>query len=399
MWKNVRLLFVKELTGAIRDRRTLFLTVFFPLIFYPLVLSVIGQFNEAERVRYESLTPTILVVDQSEDETFQAALADERGLFWRSVASVEDGLAGLKSDDGHVLMAVEKESGGEGIGLRVTLHYDQADPFAPIAASQVRAFLEAYLQRVVGDKLDELGYDIDALTPPLTVETRDVATGESLGRMILSRLLPYFMVLAILTGAMGLGAEITAGEKERSTIATLLVSQLSRTEIVLGKFLTVLTVSLTSSLLSAVGLLIGVRFFGEGLTPASLSGSAVFSLDLPALGWMLVVLVPLAVILAALVIIVGTYARSQKEASTYLLPIYMVIVLVGMMSMTGGIAFEGTRYLIPVANALYALQGIIVGELVTTNILYTLIANVVCGVALIAAAVRLFKREAVLFRS
>ncbi len=399
MWKNVRLLFSKELTGAIRDRRTLFLTVFFPLIFYPLVLSVIGQFNEAERVRYESLIPTILVVDHAGDETFSAELVQNESLYWRAAGSTEEGLAGLKGDEGHVLMLVEKESGGEGIGLEVTLYYDQADPFAPIAASQVRGFLEAYLQRVVADKLDVLGYDIDELTPPLTVRTEDVATGESLGRMILSRLLPYFMVLAILTGAMGLGAEITAGEKERSTIATLLVSQLSRTEIVLGKFLTILTVSLTSSLLSAVGLLIGVRFFGGGLTPASVSGAAVFRLDLPALGWMLVVLVPLAVILAALVIIVGTYARSQKEASTYLLPIYMVIVLVGMMSMTGGVTFEGTRYFIPVANALYALQGIIVGDLVTTNVVYTLIANVVCGAILIAAAVRLFKREAVLFRS
>ena len=399
MWKNVRLLFSKELTGAIRDRRTLILTVFFPLIFYPLVLSVIGQFNEAERVRYESLVPTILVIDRSQDETFGAELAGDATLRWRAVDSVEAGLAGLKSDEGHVLMVVEKEAGGEGVGLEVTLHYDQADPFAPIAASRVRDFLEAYLERVVGEKLDALGYDIDELTPPLTVEVQDVATGESLGRMILSRLLPYFMVLAILTGAMGLGAEITAGEKERSTIATLLVSQLSRTEIVLGKFLTVLTVSLTSSLLSAVGLLIGVRFFGGGLTPAASSGAAVFRLDLPALGWMLIVLVPLAVILAALVIIVGTYARSQKEASTYLLPIYMVIVLVGMMSMTGGITFEGIRYFIPVANALYALQGIIVGDLVASNIVYTLVANVACGAILIAAAVRLFKREAVLFRS
>ena len=399
MWKNVRLLFSKELTGAIRDRRTLFLTVFFPLVFYPLVLSVIGQFNEAERVRYESLVPRILVVDRSEDATFGAELALDSTMRWRAVGSIEDGLNGLKADEGHVLMVVNKETGGEGIGLGVTLYYDQADPFAPIAASQVRGFLEAYLQRVVGSKLEDLGYDIDELTPPLTIETRDVATGESLGRMILSRLLPYFMVLAILTGAMGLGAEITAGEKERSTIATLLVSQLSRTEIVLGKFLTVLTVSLVSSLLSAVGLLIGVRFFGGGLTPAGVTGAAVFQLDLPALGWMLIVLIPLAVILAALVIIVGTYARSQKEASTYLLPIYTVIVLVGMMSMTGGVTFEGARYLIPIANALYALQGIIVGDLAMSTILYTLIANVFCGALLIAAAVRLFKREAVLFRS
>jgi len=399
MWKNVRLLFSKEILGAVRDRRTLFLTVVFPLIFYPLILSVMGRFNESEQIRLEALVPTILVMDRSQDEIFADELGRETSMYWLTVDSVDEGLEALRQDEAQVLMVVDKESGGEGIGLDVALYYDQADQLAPVAAARVRDFLETYLKSVVSAKLEALGYDYDALTPPLTLSTIDVATGESLGRMLMSRLLPYFMVLAILTGAMGLGAEITAGEKERSTIATLLVSQLSRTEIVLGKFLTVLAVSLVSSLLSAVGLLIGVQFFGEGLTPAGVAGSAIFQLDLLSFGWMLAVLIPLAVILAALVIIVGSFARSQKEASTYLMPIYMVIVLVGMVSMTGGVTFVGARYLIPVANALYSLQGIIVGDVVIQNLLYTLAANIVCGGILIAAAVRLFKREAVLFRS
>jgi len=398
MWKNVRLLFSKELLGAVRDRRTLILTVFFPLIFYPLILSVMGRFNEAERVRLETLTPAVILVDQSDDATFESELQKSNAFYWLGEDSVESAVDALRNEQGNLVMAVSKESGGAGIGLAVTLYYDQSDQFAYAAAEQVRGFLEAYLKRVVNDKLDELGIDYESLTPPMTIATVDVATGESIGRMILSRLLPYFMVLAILTGAMGLGAEITAGEKERSTIATLLVSQLSRTEIVLGKFLTVLAASLMSSLLSAVGLLIGVRFFGGGLSPMG-GGAAVFSLDLAAFGWMLVVLVPLAVILAALVIIVGSYARSQKEASTFLLPIYMVIVLVGMVSMTGSVTFEGARYLIPVANSLYALQAIILGDAALQNLLYTLASNVLSGAILIAAAVQLFKREAVLFRS
>ncbi|MBU1049353.1 ABC transporter permease [Candidatus Bipolaricaulota bacterium] len=399
MWKNIRLLFSKELLGAVRDRRTLILTVFFPLIFYPLILSVMGRFNEAERVRLETLTPAVLLVDQSEDATFQSELQQSNAFYWVREDSVESAVNALRDEQGNLVMAVSKESGGQGIGLSVTLYYDQSDQFAYAAVQQVRGFLESYLKRVVNDKLQALGMleEVQSATPPLSVQTVDVATGESIGRMILSRLLPYFMVLAILTGAMGLGAEITAGEKERSTIATLLVSQLSRTEIVLGKFLTVLTASLVSSLLSAIGLLIGVRFFGGGLAPGG--SSAVFSLDLTAFGWMLVVLVPLAVILAALVIIVGSYARSQKEASTFLLPIYMVIVLVGMVSMTGTVSFEGLRYLIPVANSLYALQAIILGEAGLQNLLYTLVANVLSGAILIAAAVQLFKREAVLFRS
>jgi sodium transport system permease protein len=399
MLKNVRLLFAKELHGAIRDRRTFFLTVIFPLIFYPMVISVMSQFGEAERVRVETLVPTVLVVDTSGDPAFARELAGTRDFHIRPYLDRDRALDALRHDAGHIVMEVSKQSGGEGLGLAVTLHYDQTSQFSAIAAAGVRRFLEGYLKGVVSAKLEALGYEYNDLSPPLTLKMADVASGESFGRAFLSRLLPYFMVLAVLAGAMGLGAEITAGEKERSTIATLLVSQLSRTEIVLGKFLTVLTVSLASCLLSAFGLLIGVRAFGGGLTPSSLPTSAVFRIDAAAFGWMLAVLVPLAVILAALVVIVGTYARSQKEASTYLLPIYMVIVLVGMVSMTGTATFRGAQFLIPIANALYVLQSIIVGDVVLGDILLTLGANVVCGAILIVLAIQLFKREAVLFRS
>ncbi len=397
MWKNVRLLFGKEIIGAVRDRRTLVLTVFFPLVFYPLILAVMGHFAATEQTRIEAITPTVIIVDQAHDETFRAHLQETTGFYPFFDSDLIQAKADLKDGLGQVLMMVDKESGGPGVGLEVTLYYDQTNQVAVMAAGRVRAFLEGYLKEVMRSKLDTLGLDYDDLSPPLRVSIEDVASSDSIGRMILSRLLPYFMILAILTGAMGLGAEITAGEKERGTIATLLVSQLSRIEIVLGKFFTVLTVSLVSSLLSAVGLLIGVRFFGGGLTPAG--SEATFSLSLPSFGWMLVVLVPLAVILSALVIIVGSFARSQKEASTYLMPIYMVIVLVGLVSMTGGVSFEGARFLIPIANALYALQEIIIGDLHFMHLIYTLVANVFCGGLLIAASIQVFKREAVLFRS
>lgn len=397
MWKNIRLLFVKETIGAVRDRRTLILTVFFPLIFYPLILAVMSHFAATEELRIEAFIPTVIIVDRVQDETFHEHLRADHTFHALYQPDEEQGRADLKAGFGQMMMTVDRESGGPGLGLVIGLYYDKTDTVAAIAVGRVRRFLQGYLSAVLRDRLDLLGIDYDDLTPPLRVSVENVATGELVGRMILSRLLPYFMILAILTGAMGLGAEITAGEKERGTIATLLVSQLSRTEIVLGKFFTVLAVSLVSSFLSAVGLLIGVRFFGDGLIPAG--AEAAFTLSLPAFGWMLAVLIPLAVILSALVVIVGSFARNQKEASTYLMPIYMVIVLVGLVAMTGGVTFEGARFLIPVANALHALQEIIVGDLHLMHLLYTLVANVFCGGLLIAASIYLFKREAVLFRS
>lgn len=401
MWKNVGLLFSKELLGAVRDRRTLILTVFFPLIFYPLIVGMMGHFTTAEQGRLDTMVPTVIVVDHSDDQTFHQRVRQTDSFYTLFASEVEDGLRRLHDQNGQVMMAVEKESGGPGIGLDITLYYDQTDQIGVVAAARVRDFLQEYLNTVLREKLDELGMDYDQLSPPINLTVENVATSESMGRLILSRLLPYFMVLAILTGAMGLGAEITAGEKERGTIATLLVSQLSRTEIVLGKFLTILAAALTSSILSAVGLLVGVHFFGGSLAASSTSQQveASFSLSLGAFGWMISVLIPLAIILSALVVIVGSYARSQKEASMYLMPIYMVIVLIGLVSMTGSTTFIGTRFLIPIANALYALQEIIIGNFEFAHILYTLAANLICGGLLIAASVQAFKREAVLFRS
>jgi len=211
MWKNVRLLFGKEITGAVRDRRTLVLTVFFPLVFYPLILAVMGHFAATEQTRIEAITPTVIIVDQAHDETFRAHLQETTGFYPFFDSDLIQAKAYLKDGLGQVLLMVDKESGGPGVGLEVTLYYDQTSQVAVMAAGRVRAFLEGYLKEVMRSKLDTLGLDYDDLSPPLRVSIEDVASSDSVGRMILSRLLPYFMILAILTGAMGLGAEITAG--------------------------------------------------------------------------------------------------------------------------------------------------------------------------------------------
>jgi len=105
MWKNVRLLFSKELLGAVRDRRTLILTVFFPLIFYPLILSVMGRFNEAERVRLETLTPAVILVDQSDDATFESELQKSNAFYWLGEDSVESAVDALRNEQGNLVMA------------------------------------------------------------------------------------------------------------------------------------------------------------------------------------------------------------------------------------------------------------------------------------------------------
>ncbi|HDI10723.1 MAG TPA: ABC transporter permease, partial [Candidatus Acetothermia bacterium] len=204
----------------------------------------------------------------------------------------------------------------------------------------------------------------------------------------LSQLLPYFLVLSILSGAMGLGAEITAGEKERGTLATLLSSRLSREEIVLGKFMAVLAVSLITAVISAVGLMLGIRSFG-----AQLGGVPVTSV-----AWVLVLLIPLAMDLSAVVIIVGSFARTQKEASAYLLPVTMLVIVLGISTTMGGGELSGAKLAIPIAGPMAAIKRALVGGLAVREVVWALLSSLVLAGLLLWLAVRLFRSEKVLFR-
>jgi sodium transport system permease protein len=380
-------LFAKEMRQAVRDRRTVFITVFFPLVFYPLLFGFMGGLIRKEESRLAELVPRVLVVAEGED-ALARALREARELEVWFVPDVAVGKEELTGGYADVVLEVRPVPERGELGYALTLYGVGTRPEAQAAVAKVKAFLQAYFQGVVLARLSDLGIDPKDLEPPFSIAVVDVEGETALGRMLLSRMLPYFLVLSIISGAMGFGAEITAGEKERGTLATLLVSRLTRTEVVAGKFLAILAVSLTTTFLSAVGLLLGIRSFGAGLG----------GLSLAAAGWILVLLLPLAMALAAVVLIVGSFARNQKEASAYLLPLVMLIVLVGVSTMVGTAEPQGARLAIPIAGPLAAIQRALAGTLAPAEVGWAFLSSLALALGLLAIAVRVFRSEQVLFR-
>ena len=385
--KGAWLLFRKEMLQAVRDRRTVFMTVAFPLIFYPLLFGVVGGFVEREQARLATLVPRLVVVSEGGDELVQA-LIEAPGFSVLLAGDLEQGRAALEEGAGEVLLFVRRVPARGELGYALTLYYDTTDQEAQVGAAKLKAFLSEYFQRLARERLAAMGMDPEELSPPFTLKEVDLGGKEGLARALLSQLLPYFLVLSILSGAMGLGAEITAGEKERGTLATLLSSRLSREEIVLGKFMAVLAVSLITAVISAVGLMLGIRSFG-----AQLGGVPVTSV-----AWVLVLLIPLAMDLSAVVIIVGSFARTQKEASAYLLPVTMLVIVLGISTTMGGGELSGAKLAIPIAGPMAAIKRALVGGLAVREVVWALLSSLVLAGLLLWLAVRLFRSEKVLFR-
>jgi len=381
------LLLRKELLQAVRDRRTVMLTVLFPLVFYPLLFGLMGTIAEREQAQLAEIVPRLALVGEREDSLVSGLLEDRR-LSGVHFGDKEAALRELDRRAVDVMLEVTREEERGVMGYGLSLYADAGDAAGQAAVARTREVLQDHFQALVWQQMEAMGIDPAEVEPPFTLEVVDTGEEGAMMRMLAAQMLPYFLVLSILSGAMGFGAEITAGEKERGTISTLLSSRLSRTQIVMGKFLAVLAVALASTLVSAVGLLLGIRAFGAGAVGISPTAAL----------WVFLLLLPLAMALAAVVLIVGSFARTQKEASAYLVPLLMVIVLVGISLMIGAADPQGVQLAIPLAGPLAAIQRGIAGHLTYTEIGWALGSSGVLAAVLLAAAVRIFRSERVLFR-
>jgi len=195
---------------------------------------------------------------------------------------------------------------------------------------------------------------------------------------------------------MHTAVDITAGEKERGTIATLLVSQISRLEIVFGKCFAVMLISFTSMVLGLLGLTLAF------LSGASIAGGIEgvnFGISINTIFLLFLVLFPLVGLASAVLVMVGIFARNIREASSYITPIYMLTIFLGIISISQGMELTGKMFLVPVLNSSFVFRELLMGKICWNHILTTFSANmVIAGLALLGAT-RLFTKEEVLFRS
>ena len=200
-------------------------------------------------------------------------------------------------------------------------------------------------------------------------------------------------------GAIYPSVDLTAGEKERGTLETLLCSPVARTHLVLGKGLVVLTASLLTALLSissnGVALMMMKRMAGGLRAP----GGQALALDPVALAGVAVMMIPMAVFISALMIAIGLFARSSKEANTYLQPLLILAILPAVVGGLPGVEMNYRLALIPVFNVSLISKEILAGASQWHYILLVFGSMCVYALAAVVAAVALFKRESVLFRT
>jgi len=395
-WKNIKLIFIKELVGTIRDKRTIIAMIIIPLIFYPLLFTGISYFSKIGSIKSEEAKSKIVIYGAEFAPQLVKYLQDSEKI---EILIIEDGFPNkLQNGDIQAVLVIpsdfkykiEQEKPG-----KLILKYDTTEAKSRVAQKRVNQIIEKYKGEILLQRISRLNLKEEFLTP-LILQEENIATAEKIAGSFLALLLPYLIIILIFAGAMHTAVDITAGEKERGTIATLLVSQVSRLEIVLGKCLAVMLISFTSMVLGLLGLtlafLLGASIAGgiEGMN---------FGISINTIFLLFLVLFPLVGLASAVLVMVGIFARNIREASNYITPIYMLTVFLGVISISQGMELSGKMFLVPILNSSFVFKELLMGKICWNHIILTFSANmIIAGFALLGAT-RLFTKEEVLFRS
>lgn len=280
------------------------------------------------------------------------------------------------------------DAGADKAGKNVVIEYNSAKRES---AKIYSALQTVYMQNSVASV--DYNYAINA-----GVENPDMATEEDVVKMILTMFMPFILMVFLVTGSVSVASESIAGEKERGTIATLLVTPVKREYIALGKIIALTVTSLFSSLVSFVGImaslpnLLQLERIGD-VTSIDLSfyGASTF---VGILGIILITVMMFTMIMS----ILSTFAKSVKEATQFVTPAMIVVMLASVTSMIGGgkAVTNPALYLIPIYNCAQCLTMLFSGEFYGLCYLFTILSDalfVVLGVVLLA---KMFNNEKIM---
>jgi ABC-2 type transport system permease protein/sodium transport system permease protein len=445
-FSRINTIWRKELIDTLRDRRTLIAMILVPMVLYPAMMlgSLQGFELQVSRLKQEEYKVAVtseaarawlrqlidsdparrplaesrpaeeLVAmdkrgelkgepetrpaprDQSAAEAARADVREQPPPYDILVVPHQAELAALvAAGTVHVAVLVPAElPNRESTGSATfTLMLDQTDIRSQIATSGLEAILQRAGDYLLGQRLKRANLE-PAFIRPLEVRQAPIASPEKVGGSILGQIVPLILVIMTITGAIYPAIDLTAGERERGTLETLMVAPVPTVDLIAGKFVVVALIAMLSAALNLLS--IGGTIYLGGLGKLLSQGGTVV-IPLGALPWVLLVLIPLAVMFSAALLAVCSFARSFKEAQNYVMPVMVAAMIPAVVGILPGTRLSGPLLIMPVTNIVILTRDLFMGRFDVFAIVWVTLSTTLYAGAAVAVAAKLFGQEAVLF--
>ncbi len=405
---GVKYIIKKEFTRVFTDKKLIFSLFILPVIIMVGMYSLMGKLQSSMVDDIEKHVPSVYI--QNMPEGFKGVMASAN--FTGNIINIEPGADVTEIKDGILkgttdllvvfdtdfLNKVSNYETGEGIP-EVKTYYNSSEQYSSsVRNSFVSEVLPVYQQQLLAERFGDLSkltvFRVDVDPESSIIVDEGKAAGKALGTM-----LPYFITLMLFAGAMSLGVDAITGEKERGTMASMLLTPLNRRDIVLGKLFSLSLLSALSAAIYAVSMIVSMPGMLKELTGGNLDNLSM-RLSAEQIIQLFVVMITLVYLYVALVSLVAVLSRTAKEANTYISPMYIAVIVAGMITMfTGSGSIPLERFAIPVYGSALSIQQIFSGELTMVQFGATIGGTIVLSIILTILITKAFNSEKVMFNA
>jgi membrane protease YdiL (CAAX protease family)/ABC-type transport system involved in multi-copper enzyme maturation permease subunit len=434
----------KELRETLRDRRTIVTLVMMPLLVYPILSLVFQNFlmSSLGSLTGEDDSAYVIAFTSNLDEAssgaflssvgkqildFEASLAPDDGFektegaseselgqgtlvempldYSVSVQPIERGPDFLHNkwiyqkgiSDEFLTQVVAQGDADVGVALEIDVKnfrvnsfrvFERSDGMSEAAGAYVRSRFQQW-NDLITQKIIERGGGKLPLSPPI-VSKIEIGEDSSSGNTIAS-LIPLALVLMTITGAVYPAIDLTAGERERGTLETLMAAPVPRMGILLAKFIAVVTVAVMTAILNLIGMTIVMWVFQlDKMLPG---GGLSFAIILK----VFLLLVLFACFFAACLLMVTSFARSFKEAQAYLVPIILLSLGPGLLATSPSVQLSGLTAVTPMMNLLVLARDVMQGSVNAGAATIAVVSTLVYAFVALAIAARMFGADTILY--
>lgn len=400
MWQ----VYYKELTELMRDKKTLIFVILLPILIFPVLFGIMGLVLSSTTSKAMQEEHRYVIVNADQAPQFAEALFYHKN-FRRIESDLTDTqqlIAGIRAGDFDMALVIPADFKLRQAAVEQSewqLIYNQSSQL-DFMYQYFTDLMRKFTEELQMTNLSQLGVDperLQAILKPVEVRRVDTAdTRENIGEKI-GAFIAYILIPICLMGASYPAIDMGAGEKERGTLETLLICPVSRAAIVLGKFLTVLTTGLATTLITVISLGVWTALISS-FAGLDVVANVMSSISLTDLLLIFLMLLPISAIFASLLLAISIYAKTFKEAQNYMSPLSFIVLMPLVAAILPGVNLTTTTAMIPLTNVALAIKELIKGTVDYGLLMMIFASTVVIAGALVAFCVHWFQQEKVLFR-
>ena len=381
---KIFIVYKKELKEIFKDKKAIFMTIFFPIILYPSLIAMSTFLSLKGQDKVDKTVNTI-IIEKAVEKNFVNEITKDSDF---KIIEKENYEKAIENKEADLYLSFDKDK------KIFNIYYNSTKDESKSALDKIDKHIKKYKEKNQKAILKEKGIS-ESFLKIYDIEEKNLATKEKIANQVLGIIFPLIILIPLVGSIMYSALDLTCGEKERKTIETLFILPVKSESIMLAKLLAVISMGVFGTIINFLGM--ALSFFIAKSFVKELNDFLGQGLDYGFIFKCLVMTIPLIFIVSGVGLIVGLLSKDYKEAQNYVTPVYLVLILPVYFVTSPGWALEGVMTYIPVLNVFLSYKDLSLGNVSFTQMFLVLLTNIGFATVVLIIFAKLFNSETILF--